>query len=65
MLRLSFLCLEQDGFRALIAATQNGHHGCVSILLKHGAEVDKIDAVSAVEASDLEGMCASIGCGAG
>ena len=44
-------CRLQDGFRALMMAAQEGHHECLSILLAHGAEVDKADAVS------VRGVC--------
>ena len=40
--------IEQDGYSALIIAGANGHHECLSILLTHGAEVDKANRVSAV-----------------
>ena len=39
---------DQDGFRSLMIVAANGHHECLSILLAHGAEVDKTTAVSAV-----------------
>ena len=34
------------GYTALMDAARIGHHGCLSILLAHGAEVDKARGVS-------------------
>ncbi len=42
------VCVYQDGTTALMIAAQEGHCECLSILLPHGAEVDKTNAVSAV-----------------
>ena len=39
---------DQDGNTALMIAAQEGHHECLSILLTHGAKVDKADEVGAV-----------------
>jgi hypothetical protein len=49
-----FLCLccqLKDGITALMGAAQRGRHECLSILLSHGAEVDKATAVS------VRGVC--------
>ena len=35
--------MYQDGVTALMLAAQEGHHECLSILLAHGAEVDKVE----------------------
>ncbi len=35
------LCIHQNGLTALILAAQEGHHECLSILLAHGADVNK------------------------
>ena len=43
-------CLRQGGHTALMIAAEAGHHECLSILLAHGAEVDKIDEARAVSA---------------
>ena len=40
------LFIDQDGFTALMIAVQEGHHECLSILLAHGADVNKATAVS-------------------
>ncbi len=40
--------IEQQGFSALIIASIKGHHECLSILLAHGAEVDKPNEVGIV-----------------
>ena len=54
-MRCNHYCLhnEQDG-AALLVAAEKGHHECLSILLAHGAEVDKADRVSAVSVGDVE-----------
>ena len=39
---------DQDGNTALMIAAQGGHHECLSILLAHGADVNKAGRVSAV-----------------
>ena len=44
------VCIAQNGCIPLILAAQKGHHECVSILLAHGAEVDKAGGVSALSA---------------
>ena len=38
--------MHQFGFTALMIAAKGGHHECLSILLDHGAEVDKARIVS-------------------
>ena len=38
--------MDQNGNVALILAARGGHRECLSILLGHGADVDKADAVS-------------------
>ena len=43
----------------MIAAV-NGHHDCLSILLAHGAEVNKADRVSVVSVGDV--ACMRSGC---
>ncbi len=43
--------LRLNGSTALMCAALEGHHECLSILLAHGAEVDKADAVS------VRGVC--------
>ena len=45
------LCIDQNGLTALIIAAQKGHHECLSILLAHGAEVNKAEALS------IRGVC--------
>ena len=44
-------CIDQDGCSALLLATEQGHHECLSTLLEHGAVVDKAARVSAVRHS--------------
>ena len=51
------LMFDQDGFTALMIAARNGNHECLSILLAHGAEVDKAARVSAVRVGDVACMC--------
>ena len=48
------LMFDQDGFTALMIAARYGHHECLSILLAHGAEVDKVARVSAVSVGDVK-----------
>jgi hypothetical protein len=51
---VTFLCLccqLKDGITALMMAAREGHHECLSILLAHGAEVNKAAAVS------VRGVC--------
>ena len=48
---MTCLCIDQNGHTALILAAQWGHQECMSILLAHGAEVDKARAVS------VRGVC--------
>ncbi len=45
------LSIDQNKLTALKIAAQEGHHECLSILLAHGAEVDKAEAVS------VRGVC--------
>ena len=45
------LCIDQNGLTALILAAHKGCHECLSILLAHGAEVNKAAAVS------IRGVC--------
>ena len=40
--------LDQDGWTALMIVAQEGHHECLSILLVHGAEINKAMNVSAL-----------------
>ena len=47
--------INQDGYTALMSAACAGQHECLSILLAHGADVDKANAVSAaIPASAVE-----------
>ena len=43
--------MDQNGLTALIGAARQGQRECLSILLAHGAEVNKADAVS------VRGVC--------
>ena len=43
--------MDQDGCTALMKAAGRGHHECLSILLAHGATVNKVDEVS------VRGVC--------
>ena len=43
---LNCVCIDQLGSTALMMAAHQGHHECLSILLAHGAEVNKAAAVS-------------------
>jgi hypothetical protein len=43
--------MDQNGEVALILAAREGHHECISILLAHGAEVNKAEEVS------VRGVC--------
>ena len=38
--------LYQDGATALIIAAEKGHHECLSILLAHGADINRTTGVS-------------------
>ena len=40
--------IKQDGYSALMIAAAKGHHECLSILLAHGAEVDRPNEASVV-----------------
>ena len=44
----SCLYIDQFGSTALVSAAEKGHHECLSILLAHGAKVDKLKEVSEV-----------------
>ena len=51
------LYIRQDGCTAVMIATVKGQHECLSILLAHGAEVDKAIKVSAaIPGSAVEHM---------
>ena len=54
------LMFDQNGYTALVIAALNGNHECLSILLEHGAEVDKANRVSAVSVGDV--ACMRSGC---
>ncbi len=43
---LYYLYIDQNGLTALLLAAGRGHRECLSILLAHGAEVDKAEEVS-------------------
>ena len=47
-------CIVQNGLTALMIAALKGHHECLSILLAHGAEVDKARGVS------VRGVCSIV-----
>ena len=46
---LSLFLFYQTGCTALIVAADKGHHECLQLFLKHGAEIDKANLVSAVK----------------
>ena len=54
------LMFDQNGCSAFLIAAEEGHHECLSILLEHGAEVDKANRVSAVSVGDV--ACMRSGC---
>jgi ankyrin repeat protein len=37
---LMYHCNEQGGMTALMMAARNGHHGCISMLIANGADVN-------------------------
>jgi hypothetical protein len=45
-LYLKYVYIDQDEHTALMIAARKGLHDCLSILLAHGAEVDKATTVS-------------------
>ena len=54
-LLLHRLCLEQYECTALMMAAKGGFHECLSMLLAHGAKVDKLNEVSFVLGSVFQG----------
>ena len=54
----NIVCIHQGGLTALMIASFEGRHECLSILLAHSANVDKANEVSVVVACiEQHGFC--------